>query len=235
MAQRIAVVDLARELRVRSADIVKYAREEGMGLVSAAQPVSDAQAHKIRAAAAEGFILPPRRRGYGSSTSWRDPSDPDVRWISGRCKCCSLPYSFREDEVKPPHCDDCQGHYEMADEPPSRTIERLNAHLAQTGHLLREMAETAAERRQKMDAAYRSRDVWKRVLVEVAVAHIPGDDGKNCVCGAGEFPCATRRHLTLVNPGIAKEVERFEGLPEDDLQDVLYGDLKHLKDWEPID
>jgi hypothetical protein len=81
-----------------------------------------------------------------------------------------------------------------------------------------------------MKAALQSRDKWRRALVEVALAHEPTERG-GCCCGATKYPCVTRRQLEIVNLGIAKQVERLEGLSDKELEQVLYGDDRALADF----
>ena len=228
MAERIAVVDVARELRIRSAAILDFARKNGMDLRSAAQPISEAQAQRIRLAYKEGRIELPHQRGYGGPL---DESGPSRR--EGRCSCCGLPYTFDVHNYAA-RCDDCADHYPIEDEDDERVIARLSNHVEKLRGTIQQAGENAAKSRQERERAFKSRDVWKRVLIEVAVSHLPDEDSKGCLCGAGSFPCVTRRQIAALNPGIAKEIERLEGLPEDEFQEVLYGDLKHLRNWEPF-
>ena len=226
MGERIAVVDHARELHVRSAAIIKYARQEGMDLRSAAQPVTAAQEQKVRLAYKEGLIdLPNGGGGYVSRSD--GPATPGRR--TGRCSCCGLPSVYEAGDGGD-RCGQCAGHYPMADEDDARVNARLSDHDERMRVMLQQAGELAAQHRGDRDRAYRSRDIWKRVLVEVAVAHVPDGDGKACVCGAGVFPCVTRRQIAALNPGLAREIERLEGLHADEFEEVLYGDLKSIRD-----
>lgn len=88
-----------------------------------------------------------------------------------------------------------------------------------------------------MKAALGSRDRWKRTLAAVMVAHGPKDDddpAQGCACGQ-EWPCVTRRTLTVVNRGIAAQVEALESLPQDEFEKFLYGDDSYLDSWESAD
>jgi hypothetical protein len=45
----------------------------------------------------------------------------------------------------------------------------------------------------------------------------------------------TRRSIEFRNIGVAKEIERLEGLPQQELEDFLYGDDRRLAAFEPED
>ena len=79
-----------------------------------------------------------------------------------------------------------------------------------------------------MRCAYASRDKWRRLLVETAVAHEKRPDG-DCVCGAGKYPCVIRRSIEYRNIGVAKQIEELEGLSDEEFEQFLYGDDRHLK------
>jgi len=115
----------------------------------------------------------------------------------------------------------------MYGEPASRHLQRESTHAEIYKGMLRGAGESAAEAKQKMHAAYASRDKWRRLLVETAVAHEKDEHG-NCVCGAGKYPCVTRRSIEFRNIGIAKQIEELEGLSDEEFEKFLYGDDRHL-------
>jgi hypothetical protein len=135
------------------------------------------------------------------------------------CKCCELPIEYNNSA--PRHCPACEDRYPQHDEPTDRTITRLSAHVLTYRDKMNTAAVNAAKQRRAADAGYKTRDAWRRAMVETVLAHVPGPGGK-CTCGGGKYPCFTRKSVEKGSPGIRKEIERFEAMSEDEFERQLY-------------
>lgn len=93
------------------------------------------------------------------------------------------------------------------------------------------MRDQAEKNYKRMTGPFESRDKWRRLLVSVALAHEKVRGGR-CNCGAPQCPCVTRRQPAIENLGIAKQIERIEGLPQEDVDRFLDGDDAILHDME---
>jgi hypothetical protein len=148
-----------------------------------------------------------------------------------KCGCCGFYFVYDKDGSTPEHCNTCIGHYPRQDESTARTIERLMEHDGRWRKRVADASEKATDYEGRMRSALRSRDLWRRTLVEIIVAHEPLTDG-SCCCGAGGFPCVTRRQLEVSNRGIARQVETLEGLSEEELEKFMRGDDGPVSDWD---
>lgn len=228
MAERVAVVDLAKEFRVDPADIVAYCSATGINVRRAAALLTFGQAETLRRAHRAGRIY---RRRDAPAPNYSLPATGNAGWAPTHCECCLMGFQYPRDTETPPNCKDCVDHAPAYDEDPAREIGRLKDHDRRWRDLVRVTAENASKYRRKMQDAFRSRDLWKRALVEVAIAHEPADEGPGCVCGADVYPCVTRRQLTNSNLGIAKEIERLEALPAEEFDEVMRGLVETVADF----
>jgi hypothetical protein len=217
MAKAIHVCDIAKELGVSSADVIHYAPKLGVNVRRAAARLTESQARRIREAAERGFLV---RRSLRDAAMPSSTAPPSERFA--RCMCCDLGFTYSVD-VKPAFCGTCEDHYQVEGEDTARALERALDHEARLRKWLEDAGTQTSKYRGQMKAALRSRDSWRRALIEVALAHEATAKG-GCCCGAAEYPCVTRRHLESVNLGIAKRVEEVEGLSDAELEDFLYGD-----------
>lgn len=228
MADKIAVADLAGQLGLKSADVIAFAKSQGMQLNRAAALLTAVQEKTLRDAYADGRMsrryVPPRQQRREDPTSAKHT----------RCECCALPAVYMSDHLRPKWCDECLDHYPHHAESDDRVIRRLGDHADSFKTKMAAAARRSAQNKAQADRGYRSRDLWRRTLVEMALAHEAGPDGK-CVCGGGKFPCVSRRVLVTSNLGIAKQIERLEGLPEEDFLKVLYGEMPGFEDWDATD
>lgn len=208
---------LARELGVKSVHLLACARELGLPVRRVAAKLTKSQVEQLRRAHAAGQVKKPQRPKFTPPPH----VDPDQ---SSTCECCELRFTHKASEDSSV-CPKCREHYEISNETPERVISRLESHIERWREL-RERAVSVAERcRDQTGSALHARDVWRRALVEVAVAHETMPNGA-CCCGSGKYPCVTRRVLEESNRGIARQVEKFEALREEDLMEFLLGNTR---------
>jgi len=229
--ERIRVFELAKELGVAIGDI-QFALET-LRLPTRQQStgwISGQHAEMVRRGLRQGAWRPRSRRRDAQVRQLitRGPVRPP-RPTPVRCVCCETWFQVTVDENPAQRiCRDCVDHQigEGETETDSNRADRLEIHLAK----LRSWNNQLHEKNTAMDAerqdAFRTRNNWRRALVEVMrQGHVLDDsDPENrCLCGA-PFPCVTRRLLPSVNPGIASEVERFEAMHDRRREKELSGD-----------
>jgi hypothetical protein len=78
---------------------------------------------------------------------------------------------------------------------------------------------------ERMRAALHSRDSWRRALVEVALVHEKTDAG--CLCGAKVYPCMTMQAIERANRGVARQVEVFCALSDEERGEALGDDYDY--------
>lgn len=225
MTHPIDVPGLARELGVKIVDILDCARELRLPVRRGAARLTVAQANRLREEWKAGRLT------SRSSRPKVVPPPPQPRSDVFKCGCCGFYFVYDRDGSPPEHCNTCIGHYPRQDESTARTIERLMEHDGRWQKRVADASEKATDYEGRMRSALRSRDLWRRTLVEIIVAHEPLTDG-SCCCGAGEFPCVTRRQLEVSNWGIARQVETLEGLSEKELEKFMRGDDGPVSDWD---
>lgn len=211
-----SVPELAKELGVKIPDVLRACASLNLPIRRGAARLTTQQVRRLRRAHEEGFLT---RRKPAPIPPKSQPRADD--WATSECKCCTFRFEHSPEQA-PLHCQDCAAHYETDGEPHVRTIRRLSSHCEILERRATAAASKAAEYHDRMKAALRSRDTWKRVLVDVALGHERTDEG--CCCGAPEYPCASRLQLQLSNPGIAHRIEELECLPPGELRRVLEGD-----------
>ncbi|HEY8651884.1 MAG TPA: hypothetical protein VIL87_02150 [Dermatophilaceae bacterium] len=165
------------------------------------------------------------------------PNRPALRGFSKVCKCCDRRWIHKAEEDSPrPLCDHCLGHYQKADEPIERKLERAEAH-ARLFRVERDRAwEHAGESSREKDVAYQSRSKWRAALAEVVLDHDEGPDGL-CWCGE-KIPCRTWRKLDEANKGIHRQVEKWASWDDKRLEEFLRGERGHdyvIDEDEPAD
>lgn len=228
MAHPTDVPALAKELGVRINDILDCAHEIGLPIRRGAARLTAAQANRLREEREAGRLT---RRSSSSRPQYSPPPPKPPPTDVFKCSCCGFRFSHDADGDLPEHCSVCVRHYPKPNEPDSRAIERLTEHDGRWRQRVDFASKKATEYENRMRSALRSRDTWKRVLVEIVVAHEPLGDG-GCCCGAANFPCVTRRQLEDSNKGIAREIEKLESLGEEELSRFLHGDDDLVSDWD---
>jgi hypothetical protein len=226
MTHPIDVPGLARELGVKIVDILDCARELRLPVQRGAARLTAAQANRLRQEWKAGRLTSRSNRPKFALSS----SPPPPRSEIFKCGCCGFHFVYDRDGSPPEHCSACSGHYPRQGEPTGRTIERLMEHDSRWRQRVADASAKATDYERRMRSALQSRDLWRRTLVEIVVAHEPLTDG-SCCCGAGEFPCVTRRQLEVSNRGLARQVETLEGLSEEELNKFLHGDDGPVSDW----
>lgn len=220
------MVDLAKEFGVKSVEVLELATELDIPVRRVAAMLTTAQAEKLREAANDGRLRSHKAVRTKSSSA---RSVANNKWETSRCGCCKLPFKHATDHPKT-LCDRCSDHYEKETETTDETIDRYKSH----DEILREWQGTAAagarNYHQRMKSALASRDKWRRLLIEVAIAHEQIGDG--CCCGAKAYPCLTRRQIEYSNLGIARYIEQIESLPDGEIRRFLHGDDDLLDEWD---
>lgn len=235
----IPVHTLAKELGVRPNEIMSMGSEVGIRVVRVASKLSPSQAEQIRRHAAVEAQRRERAKSAAPAVSPR-PSKParalgqaaahaPARPIPSdgpehACSCCGLhvpasPSWSTGDE--PIRCPACAVHFEVPGEDQARLLARLQDHDARLGRAYLAAWTAAADFENRMKAALHSRDSWRGALVEVALAHDEAGSGR-CKCGAKTFPCFTLKALEQANRGIARQVERFGTMSDEDRERELY-------------
>jgi hypothetical protein len=221
MANRRAVCDLAKELGVSSVRLLELARKDGVKVRRVAALLTAAQEQRLRELHAQDVAA---RREQANQLMRRHETTPPPEPRYGRCECCDQHFPMRPDEA---WCQRCKPHVAATGEPLENHLARERDHADLYRSQLRAAGEAAASAKAQMRAAFASRDKWRRLLVETALAH-EANDQAGCVCGAAEYPCVTRRSIEYRNIGIAKQIEALEGLSEEDFEKFLYGDDRLL-------
>lgn len=90
-----------------------------------------------------------------------------------------------------PRCGACEHHVETPGEPESRTLARLQDHEGRLRYAYRMFWSMAQENREKMKAAFHSRDRWRCALIEVILAHEAAGATGCRFCGSKSFPYPT--------------------------------------------
>lgn len=130
-------------------------------------------------------------------------------------------------------CPLCQSHHEVPDESPDRELERLRAHDADLRAYARGAWAAQVRYREKMKAAYRSRDVWRATFAETVLPHEPGDDGACAICHQPS-PCPIWTAIEDTNQGIFREMDKLSALKERELELALYPDRVTDQDFEEL-
>lgn len=222
MAQdKIRVCDLAHELHVSSRELVQTARALGINVIRATASLSPSQVNTLRANV-ENLRANRQTKPRAAPTFRTEPKrQDDRRW--GTCSCCQYPFTYVSFEESHEICSECREHFERPGEAGWQTQIRLQDHVQQSRAKVDAYREASDKLSKERDEAYAKRNKWMAALVEIVVAHGPSEDHDGCECGAPEFPCVTRRHLSHVNRGIYRRCEELEGLNEDEFNRVLYG------------
>lgn len=231
--ERIPIVDLARELGMKSPTLIRLANKIGINVIRVAATLSPGQAYRLRnAVEAEKQQIRLAAQMAVPAPGHPSPSARTTHPAIAQCGCCGYSFVHEEDE-KSRLCSDCKDHDERSDEAIERKLVRLQSH-AEKGHT--RVAEYRAANNKltrERDEAYAKRDKWMRALVEIVIAHGPHEIGSGCVCGSNEFPCVTRRQLRHSNRGIYERCEELEAMSEAEFNRVLYGeDFRFFQDWE---
>lgn len=216
---RIQVFALAKELQVQIGDI-QYAlakmklptRQRAVGWISGQH------ADVVRRGLKDGVWRPRAKSEVQAALKLNVRLAPAVRWLDLICTCCELPHRVQvaEGEPGPRLCAHCLAHQE-GDGEPTEAIrwQRQDDHLRRTLAWSAVVSEKADEMYREKQEAYRTRNVWRRALVELVLSHgvaeseSPGPE--MCECEE-PFPCSVRRLMSSINPGIASQIERFENM-----------------------
>lgn len=212
--EKIQVVDLAKELNVAIADVQH-------GLVVMRLPERNSALGWISGQHAAMMRNGLKAGGWRPRSRQRDQHRPAVtvvppkrpartRSVDLTCSCCDLPFRAQIAEVDPipATCGPCGEHAD-----PNVELQRLADHLTWTRHYLDRVRAKAVEMAHAKEQAFDTRNTWRRAMVEMMLHHGPDDADESTLCACGEAaPCTTRRLLVSLNPGIASQVERFEGM-----------------------
>ncbi len=231
---------LAKELGVRPNDVMRMAGDVGITVVRVASNLSPKQAERIWAygtaeakrrekgkAAAVAAAAAPRSQVTARALG---QVAPQVQAAQARrdgpehaCACCGLrvPHRTTGGEEEPVRCGLCSTHFEVVGEDEVRLLARLRDHDGRLRRAYQSAWTAATDFEERMKAALHSRDSWRGALVEVALAHEEAGAGR-CKCGAKAFPCFTLRALESANRGIARQVERFGVMSDEDRERELY-------------
>ncbi|MGN2638864.1 hypothetical protein ACTD5D_22375 [Nocardia takedensis] len=153
------------------------------------------------------------------------------------CACCGrnvgwAPSTLLELEADL-YCPLCDSHYEQPDEPAERELERLRAHDADLRSYARRAWLAQNAYRDRMKAAYRSRDTWRATFAEVVLPHEPDDD-EICRACRKPSPCPVWTTLEEANLGIYRDMENLATLDEDEREEVLHPERINDSDFEPL-
>jgi hypothetical protein len=229
--QHITVAELAKELGVSQNAVMLLARKVEVTVTRGASKLALRQADRVRARArdeaahaAKAALRPlpglSKRAPVGAA-----PATEQVRvGPATPCSCCGLNIGRRqrdaEDEL--PLCEQCMPHYAIAGEGDARSLARLQDHDRRLRLVYAQLWSRVTDLDDRLHAALRSRNSWRRVLVEVAACHEETPTG--CSCGAKSFPCMTRKKIEQVNRGIARQIEDYLTLDDDELAAELGDD-----------
>lgn len=233
--ERITVAQLAKELGVSLNKIMQLAAKVGIRVTRGAATLSPAQADRVRARAndetqrAARAALRPQSPGAPKAIdrvrlAVPAPDDEPRVGPPNPCGCCGLNIGGRrpdDDEDLPLLCPQCAAHYAIEGEDESRVQTRLRDHDVRLRLVYARLWSQMTDTSERLRAALRSRNAWRRVLVEVALLHEENLTG--CSCGAKNYPCATVRAIETTNRGIARQVEGFLAM-DDDVRDTELGD-----------
>lgn len=143
----------------------------------------------------------------------------------GTCKCCEMRFVYHPIRVaanieSDTRCGDCREHYRVSGESSEREVERLSNHNERLRKHWTFAAERATQYESRMKSALRSRDLWRATLVRALQVHERTDDGA-CACGLATYPCPTVATLEETSQGVARQVEKFLTLDDDELAAAL--------------
>lgn len=222
----ITVALLAKELRVKSNDVLKAAERVGLHRTRVAAQLSPGQADMIRdeitgqqLRQVRQALAPARRPPAKAQAETPAPVVPEIG-PPHACDCCGLRLPGMPVADQPSRCEICASHYAISGEDDERIRARLTDHdrRLRTAYAVTWTREHHAE--EKMRGAFHSRDKWRGALVELMGEHEESATG--CRCGAKVYPCATWKFLEQVNRGILRQVEEFLALKDDERERRLY-------------
>lgn len=230
--ERIQVLQLAAELGVHPADV-----QHGLRIMklperqSAMGWISGQHAAVLRSGFANGVWR--RRRSSAPASRIREPPAPRIHFPT--CDCCQLKFAVQvpADEPAPACgvCGHCLDHQESADEEPLQRAVRAEEHLVRVRAWAAAISEKATDIEAEKNAAYATRNRWRRELVEVIMAHSLDEEVVGAICTCGEpFPCSTRQLLHMRNRGISEAVNEYESMHERKRERLLEGGR-----WGPAD
>jgi hypothetical protein len=230
------VAVLAKELDIGPNDMLKLARSAGVYVARQAAILNQAQVMKIKSYAADQ-----KAKQDAAYLRVQRPTVPPPTVIDLTVPATTPPPSRR---VGPPHACDCCGvdvshmpriegefikrcapctdHYPIAGEDDQRVMARLTNHESRLRFAYQNIWERDIDSTSRMKGALRTRDTWRATLVTTALAH--ERKGTGCCCGASTFPCFTVRKIEQTNRGIARRIEEFGAMTDDELEKELYGD-----------
>lgn len=232
------MAELAKSSGVKPNAVLNSASRQGIRVTRVAANLRPDQADAIRrdltAREAElgrpaGGAPPPRQRPRPPSPS---PSRPEATMPltpePQLCTCCEVPLRFmtaadRGDVGPGGRCRPCQPHNAIAEGDTDRVLSRHREHQERLLRSFTSWATRATDFEERMKAALRTRDAWRKALVRVILNHEQHGAGR-CQCGATEYPCSTVRSLDRVNPHIARRVEQYSTLTDDELDAALSHD-----------
>lgn len=232
----VAVAVLAGELGLKLNEVYKIANTLGISAKRGAALLAPSQAQRIRAyaeaqKATASVSAVPRQRAAVAAQGVVAPAkvvasvpQPEARGPEHPCACCGLnmgkPREVWLDDT-PRRCAECATHFEVAGEEEAQVLRRLRDHEERLRRAYRETWEKADEYQRKMRGAYKTRDSWRAALVETILPH-DENAGGGCKCGAKKFPCLTIKTLEASNRGIAKNVDEYCALSDEERELFLW-------------
>jgi len=231
MGQYIRVCDLAGELNISIAEVVRVAKSLGINVNRGVANLHSGQAFKIREAVASGMI---HRSAIREALLAAPPSPPPrPEFLDAKCSCCQYAFRYKVDVESDEMCAACAQHFQQDGESFVQTHVRLEDHEAMSRKKVEQYREACDRLSREKDEAYAKRNKWMAALVEIVIAHAAAEDDDGCLCGAPEWPCVTRRHLRIANVGIYKQAEKLESLPVAERDRILYDhDYSYFQNWD---
>lgn len=211
---------IGKEFGVMAVDVTNAAEVLGINARRRSAKLTPTQATQLR------NYFTARSRPRPTTTSQRPPISPESEQSRhGTCKCCEMKFVYHPNRVAAKiesdvRCGDCRKHYHVSGESSEREIERLSNHNERLRKHSTFAAEHATQYESRMKSALRSRDLWRAALVRALQVHQRTGDGR-CACGLAGYPCPTVTTLEEANQGIARQVERFLTLDDDELAAAL--------------
>lgn len=210
---------IGKEFGVMAVDVTNAAEVLGINARRRSAKLTPTQATQLR------NYFTARSRPSPPTTSQRPLSLESEQSRHGTCECCEMKFVYHpirvaakiESDVR---CGDCREHYPLSGESSEREIERLSNHNERLRKHWTFAAERATQYENRMKSALRSRHLWRAALVRALQVHERTGDGR-CACGFASYPCPTVATLEEANQGIARQVERFLTLNDDELAAAL--------------
>jgi hypothetical protein len=222
MPQGPTIASLAGEYAVTIPVIQECARRAGVNKQSGAASLYPAEVQKIKAQLGRYRVEERQlamRRESGVHFELNDHHGPPLARSQRKrfeCACCRISVPAPGGSG-PSMCPLCVGHFQIADEPPERTMARMRDHAERMPVAFVRAKEAAHEYQHQRDMAYRQRDTWREAAIKLVHDHYDNGKGRCVRCGES-FPCHTWKLLEQVNRGCARKAETCLGFSEEELE-----------------